>query len=58
MLKDVYFRIERLIKAELNDEPYTKELSACVKLQLLRRVKYYTRIPLTDKIITETLKKI
>jgi len=58
VLKDVYFRIERLIKAELNDEPYTKELSACVKLQLLRRVKYYTRIPLTDKIITETLKKI
>ena len=37
MLKDVYFRIERLIKAELNDEPYTKELSACVKLQLLRK---------------------
>lgn len=58
VLKAVYGKIERSTLEELNDEPFNKKLASCVKMQFLRRVKYYTRIKLTDKIITETLKKL
>ena len=57
-LKSVYKAIEKLILAELLSEPYTKELSSCVKLQLLRRVKYETKINLPSKVIADTLNKV
>lgn len=58
VLKDIYKKIERLTKSELNDEPFTEALASCVKLQLLRRVKYHTKINLSDQVIEETLRKI
>ena len=58
VLKITYLKVETLTFVELNDEKFTKELSSCVKMQLLRRVKYNTKIKLTDQVIVETLKKI
>ena len=43
--------------AELNDEPFTKQLLACVKAQLWRRIKYGTKIPVTEKLIKSSLEK-
>jgi hypothetical protein len=57
-LKAVYKVIESLILSELLSEPYTKELSSCVKLQLLRRIRYETKINIPRKVIEETLLKI
>ncbi len=58
VLKELYASIERATLAELNGvAPFTKELAACVKLHLLRQVKYYSAIPLTDKGIEEALRK-
>jgi DNA helicase HerA-like ATPase len=57
ILKGVFGKVRALSVAELNDEPYDDALSACVKLQLLRRIKYGTSIRLTDGTIRSTLEK-
>ena len=46
------------ITAELNDEPFNTELLACVEVHLFRRIKYGTRIPINDKQIQNSLKRI
>lgn len=56
-IKKVFAGITKLTKAELNDEPFTIRLLACVKCQMLRRVKYGTGINITDETIKATLKK-
>lgn len=56
IIKDVFGSLSKFIKAELNDEPYNKELKACVKLQLLRRIKYGTKIKLKDTAIEKSLR--
>lgn len=53
----VFGQISTLIKAELNDEPFTPELLSCVKVHLLRRIRYGTKIPLKDVQIENSLKK-
>ena len=56
-VKKVLEKISMLIKNELNDEPFTPELRSCVKVQLFRRIKYGTKIQLTDSQIENSLKK-
>lgn len=56
-LKNVFARISALIKNELNDEPFTQELLSCVKVHLWRKIKYLTKIPVTDVLIENSLRK-
>ncbi|WP_455543705.1 ATP-binding protein [Intestinibacter sp.] len=56
-LKKVFGQITKLAKAELNDEPFSQELLACVKTHLWRRIKYGTKIPVKDIQIENSLKK-
>ena len=55
LLRKVYSSIERLGKAELNDEPWTQALSHCVRVHFLRKIKYSTKIPLSDQTIDRTI---
>lgn len=57
LLRKVYAGIEQLGKAELNDEPWSQALSHCVRVHFLRRIKYGTKIPLSDAIIERTIAK-
>ncbi|WP_409969078.1 ATP-binding protein [Bengtsoniella intestinalis] len=57
VLKQALSKISLLVKAELNDEPFTGELLSCVKVHLWRRIKYGTKIPITDAQIINSLKK-
>jgi len=54
-VKEVFLKISTLIKAELNDEPFSQELLACVKVQLLRKIKYGTRISMDNAEIRKSL---
>lgn len=56
-VKQVFGQITKLVMAELNDEPFDKELLSCVKAQLWRRIKYGTKIPVTDQLIKSSLEK-
>ncbi len=56
-VKKVFGQISNLVKAELNDEPFTKELLVCVKVQLWRRIRYGTQIPVRDVQIMNSLEK-
>ena len=54
---EVFKRITSLVKAELNDEPFSKELLSCVKVQLWRRIKYGTEIPVREVQIKNSVSK-
>jgi hypothetical protein len=56
-IKELFSKISALVKAELNNEPFSAELLACVKVQLWRRIKYGTRIPVRDAQIQNSLEK-
>lgn len=56
-LSNVLGKISKLVKQELNDEPFTAELLSCVKVHLWRKVKYGTKIPVKDVQIENSLKK-
>ncbi len=56
-LKNVFSRISELIKAELNDEPFSRELLSCVKVHLWRRIRYGTKITLGEKMVRGSLEK-
>lgn len=56
-LTKVFGQISRLVKNELNDEPFTAELLSCVKVHLWRKIKYGTRIPVKEIQIANSLKK-
>lgn len=56
-VKKVFGQISNLVKAELNDEPFSKELLSCVKVHLWRRIKYGTKIPINEVLITNSIKK-
>ena len=49
--------ISNLVQHELNDEPFTPELLACVKCQLWRKIKYETKIPIKGSQIENSLRK-
>ncbi len=57
IVKKVFGRISTLVKAELNDEPFTSELLLCVKVHLWRKIKYGTKIHIKDILIENSLKK-
>ena len=56
-VKRVFGQITNLVKAELNDEPFSKELLSCVKVHLWRRIRYGTKIPVRDVQIINSLEK-
>lgn len=56
-LKDVLHEISDLIKKELNDEPFTRELLSCVKVYLWRHVKYDTKLLVPKSVIENSLTK-
>lgn len=45
---EVFKQISSLVKAELNDEPFSKELLACVKVHLWRKIYYDTKIKVRE----------
>ena len=57
IVKKVFGKISSLIKTELNSEPFNRELLSCVKVHLWRRIKYNTKISVSDKLIENSLKK-
>ncbi len=56
-LQEPFKRISSLVKAELNDEPFTPELLSCVKCQLFRKIKYGTQIRLSEALVRNSLEK-
>lgn len=56
-VKKVFANISNRIKAELNSEPFDQELLSCVKVHLWRRIKYDTSIPVSEKLIANSLRK-
>ena len=57
LIEKAFSRISKLVTAELNNEPFSRELLSCVKVHLWRQIKYNTRIPVTDALISNSLKK-
>lgn len=56
-LKSVMMRIQTLVLAELNDEKFDRKLLSCVKVHLWRKVKYETKINISDVTIKKSLVK-
>ena len=56
-VNSLFPHLSRSIKEELNDEPFTPELLACVKVHLLRRIMYETKIPLHESQIERAISK-
>ncbi len=57
LVLNVFKQISKLVQFELNDEEFTKELLACVKVQLWRRIKYGTKIQIKEVQIYNSLDK-
>jgi len=57
-VKGVFRQIVPLIKQELNDEPYSRELLACVETHLIRRIRFGTKIRISDATARITLSRI
>lgn len=56
-LKAVLRKISDLIKGELNDEPFSRELLSCVKVYLWRHIKYDTKLNVPQIVVTTSLTK-
>ena len=56
-VKAVFAHITRLTMAELNDEPFSVELLRCVKVHLWRRIRYETKLSVSDKLIENSIRK-
>ena len=57
-VKNIFRQMAPLIKQELNEEPFNMQLFACVELHLLRRIKYGTKISVSDATLKLTLSNI
>lgn len=57
-IEKVFGQITKLVISELNDEPFDKQLMVCVKIHLWRRIKFGTKIPVTDQLINNSLRKV
>jgi len=57
VIQKVFGKISTLVKAELNDEPFTPELLSCVKVHLWRKISYGTKIPVKEIQIENSVKK-
>jgi DNA helicase HerA-like ATPase len=58
VVKDAFKLMVSLIKHELNDEPFDQHLFACVELHLMRRIRYGTKITISDATMRTTLSNI
>ena len=58
IVKNVFKQMTQLIKQELNDEPFDQHLLTCTELHLMRRIKYGTKINISDATIKVTLSNI
>lgn len=58
LVKSVFKQMTTLIKQELNDELFDKKLFACVELHLIRRIRYGTKIKISDATTQKTLANI
>jgi len=56
-VKQVLGQISTLIIHELNDEPFDRELLSCVKVHLFRRIRYGTKITITEFTVQTSLAK-
>jgi hypothetical protein len=57
-VRTVFRQMEPLIRQELNDEPFDRALFACAELHLMRRIRYGTRIGISDATVETTLSNI
>lgn len=57
VINKVFGKISRLIVNELNDEPFSRELLSCVKVHLFRRIRYGTKIKISDNAVKTSLGK-
>jgi hypothetical protein len=58
LVKDIFQQMAPLIKQELNDEPFDRYLFSCVELHLIRRIRYGTKIKISDATVQMTLSNI
>ena len=58
IVKNVFRQMAAMIKRELNDEPFDIYLLACVELHLMRRIRYGTKIKISDATVQVTISKI
>jgi DNA helicase HerA-like ATPase len=58
LVKDVFQQITPFIKQELNDESFDQYLFACVELHLIRKIRYGTKIRISDATVQMTLSNI
>lgn len=56
-VKFVLSKIQDLIKAELNDEPFNRELLSCVKVHLWRKIAYDTALNISGTTVHNSLIK-
>ena len=56
-VKKVLTHLTPLIKAELNDEQFDYKLLLCVRLHLLRKIKYDTKIKVSDEVTKKLLER-
>ena len=56
-LKNVLRNISKLIKEELNDEPFSRNLLSCVKVYLWRHIKYDTQLRIPEDVVCKSLIK-
>lgn len=56
-LKYVLSKINDLIKDELNDETFNRELLSCVKAHFWRKIKYETSLNISESTIKKSLSK-
>ena len=57
-VKGVFRQIVPLVKQELNDEAFDRVLLACVEVHLIRRIRYGTKIDISDATVRTTLSNI
>lgn len=55
-VKKAFSQFTRLIKLELNDEPFTPELRTCVKVHFWRKLRYDTKLKIPMRAIENSIK--
>lgn len=56
-VKKAFSKFTSLIKAELNDEPFSPELRTCVKVHFWRRLIYDTKLRIRPSDVEESIKR-
>lgn len=57
-VKKTFSQFTRLIKLELNDEPFTPDLRTCVKVNFWRKLRYDTKLKVPIKAIESSVKQV